>query len=354
MNNKENLRSLLSRKGFERISPTFDLCPHLNELFKTKYGNSADVKEVFNFSERHVTGGVLKDYNIDNFLKYYPNGVKEGTHIDQWGVAHEPGSKFAKHMTRMVHPLNNIDSVEQILEYPFPNFKEADYSIQNNETEKYNNQGYFTIGNMQCTIWESAWYMRGMENLMMDMLAEEAMAEVLLDKVTDIAITRAVNFAKSGVDMIFLGDDIGMQKTIMMSEDLYRTWLKPRIKMVIDAARRENPDVLIAYHSCGYVKPFIEDFIDVGIDVLNPVQPECMNFKEIHEEFGDRISFLGALGTQTTMPFGSTDDVRRVVFENLEIAGDNGGLWISPTHLLEPEVPWENIEAYVKACNDFK
>ena len=129
---------------------------------------------------------------------------------------------------------------------------------------------------------------------------------------------------------------------------------RPRIKKVIDSARKENPDVLIAYHSCGYVKPFIKDFIDVGIDILNPIQPECMNFKEIHEEFGEEISFLGTLGTQTTMPFGTTDQVRRVVFENLEIAGDKGGLWVSPTHLLEPEVPWENIEAYVKACNDFK
>jgi uroporphyrinogen decarboxylase len=79
-----------------------------------------------------------------------------------------------------------------------------------------------------------------------------------------------------------------------------------------------------------------------------------MDFREIHALFGDKISFHGTIGTQTTMPFGTPDDVRRAVFENLEIAGDKGGLLVAPTHLLEPEVPIENIISYIKACADFK
>jgi uroporphyrinogen decarboxylase len=79
-----------------------------------------------------------------------------------------------------------------------------------------------------------------------------------------------------------------------------------------------------------------------------------MKFKEIHAQFGDRLSFHGTIGTQTTMPFGTSDDVRRAVFENLETAGDKGGLLVGPTHLLEPEVPVENVVAYLKACRDFK
>jgi len=98
----------------------------------------------------------------------------------------------------------------------------------------------------------------------------------------------------------------------------------------------------------------IDDLIEAGIDVLNPVQPECMNFAELHAEFGDRLSFNGTIGTQSHMPFGTPDEVRKVVFENLQIAGDKGGLLCCPTHMLEPEVPWENVEAYVKACRDFK
>jgi uroporphyrinogen decarboxylase len=139
----------------------------------------------------------------------------------------------------------------------------------------------------------------------------------------------------------------------MMSLDMYREWLKPRLAKVIAAAKAIKPDILIHYHSCGYVEPYIPDLMEAGVDILNPVQPECMDFAKLHAEHGDRWSFNGTLGTQTTMPFGSAKDVRDVVLRNLDIAGAKGGLMVCPTHLLEPEVPWENVEAYVKACRDF-
>ena len=94
--------------------------------------------------------------------------------------------------------------------------------------------------------------------------------------------------------------------------------------------------------------------MEAGVEVLNPVQPECMDFAEIHAEYGKKLSFWGTVGTQSTMPFGTPDEVKAVVRRNLEIAGEAGGLLCTPTHLLEPEVPWENIEAYVEACREFR
>ena len=98
----------------------------------------------------------------------------------------------------------------------------------------------------------------------------------------------------------------------------------------------------------------IPHLIEAGIDVLDPVQPECMDFGEIHAAYGDVLSFHGTIGTQTTMPFGTPDDVRREVFKNLDIAGDKGGLFVAPTHMLEPEVPVENLVAYINACKEYK
>jgi uroporphyrinogen decarboxylase len=193
-----------------------------------------------------------------------------------------------------------------------------------------------------------------MENLMTDMMTDDPIAEALFDRVTDIAVKRATSYVKNGVDVLFLGDDIGMQKTIMMSENLYCEWLKPRLKKVIDEARKINPDVVVFYHSCGFVTPMIPHLIEAGIDVLNPVQPECMDFRKIHEMYGDRLSFNGTVGTQTTMPFGTPDEVRKEVFKNLDIAGDKGGLLVAPTHMLEPKVPLENLIAYIKACKEYK
>ena len=290
----------------------------------------------------------------EEFLKYYNHSFKEGTTINGYGVAHEPGSAAAFHMTKMYYPMERFTSVSQVLEYPFPDFTGADSTAQKAAVEKAHKEDTVAVGNMQITIWESSWYLRGMENLMTDMMLDDPIAEALLDKITDIAVLRAESYAKSGVDVLFVGDDIGMQHTIMMSEQLYCKWLKYRMKKVVAAAKAINPEIIIFYHSCGFVTPMIPHLIDIGIDVLNPVQPECMSFEEIHKEFGDKLSFHGTIGTQTTMPFGTPDDVRREVYKNLEIAGDKGGLLVAPTHLLEPEVPVENVIAYIKACKDFK
>ncbi len=153
--------------------------------------------------------------------------------------------------------------------------------------------------------------------------------------------------------MLFFGDDIGMQSSIMMSEDMYVEWFKPRLTKLIKEVKAINPDILIFYHSCGYIEPFIPHLIEAGVDVLNPIQPECMDFEEIHAKYGDKISFHGTIGTQTTMPFGTPDEVKAEVTKNLTLAGKKGGLFCAPTHMLEPEVPWENILAYVEACKEF-
>ena len=145
-----------------------------------------------------------------------------------------------------------------------------------------------------------------------------------------------------------------MQESIMMSTDMYRYWLKTRLKKVIQAARDVNPDILISYHSCGFIEPFIPDLIDAGVDILNPIQPECMDFGEIFEKYQGQISFNGTIGTQRLMPFGTPEEIRAEVWKNLDIAGEKGGLFCCPTHVLEPEVPWENIEAYVAACKEYR
>ena len=145
-----------------------------------------------------------------------------------------------------------------------------------------------------------------------------------------------------------------MQQTTLMSVELWRTWLKPRLAQVIQAGRAIKPDLLIFYHSCGYVLPFLEDLVEIGIDILNPVQPECMAFADVLKKVGGRMSFWGTVGTQSTLPFGTPADVQRVVWENLRQCGPQGGLVIAPTHLVEPEVPWANLVAMKEACESFR
>jgi len=351
MTNRENYLSIARRTGYDYMPVNFNMCPSLQEKYNA-YIKEHNLK--LPVGEGDVAGLPSTCAPREVFLeKYYKDKVfKPGTHIDGWGVAHEPGSAAAYHMTYMHHPMDEFDSVEQLQEYPWPVFHDA-LEAQTKQVKDLHNADRAAIGHMEVTIWETAWYMRGMENLMCDMVNEDPMATVLLDRVTDFAIQKAVSYAKAGVDGLFLGDDVGMQHTIMMSEGLYNEWLKPRLKKVIDAAHAIKPDIVIFYHSCGHVTELIPYLIEAGVDVLNPVQPECMDFKKIHAEYGDRLSFHGTIGTQTVMPFGTPKEVRQKVFENLDIAGQKGGLYVCPTHLLEPEVPVENVVAYIQACIDY-
>ena len=353
MTPRENFISIARRTGYEYMPVSLNMSPAIRKKYED-YMASHDL-------ELPVGEGTIDDLPADclapeEFRKrYYASKTFHlGTTIDGWGVAHEPGSEFAYHMTYMHHPMEDFDSVEQIEAYPMPAFRaEEGLARQKEQADAFHAEGRPVIGQMQCTIWETAWYMRGMENLMCDMMADDPMAAVLLDRVTDLAVMRAESYVKAGADGIFLGDDVGMQHTIMMSESLYSDWLKPRLKRGIDAARRINPDVIVFYHSCGHVTELIPHLIEAGIDVLNPVQPECMDFRKIHDRFGDVLSFHGTIGTQSVMPFGTPEEVRKKVFENLSIAGPRGGLFVCPTHMLEPEVPIENVVSYIKACRDY-
>lgn len=356
MNPRENVMALLRREPYEWVPVDLQLCPSLEEEYRRRTGAAVSYQDYFRLPWAGI-GDIPMSKKDEQYLPYHP-GLKAGSYIDLWGVAHEPGSAAAKHMTYMRCPLKGIDSLSEVRAYPLPDYAAGDTAenaaSQRAQAAALHARGLAAMGYLTCTIWETSWYIRGMEDLMMDMMSGEPIAAYILDAVTERAVTRARAYARAGVDILYLGDDIGMQKAPMMSLELYCKWLKPRLKQVIDAARAVRPGILVKYHSCGYATPFIPHLIEAGVDILNPIQPESMNFQEIYREFGGKISFDGTIGTQSVMPFGTPQQVRETVFRHLDIARPHGGLLPVPTHLLEPEVPWENIIAYVEACRDYK
>lgn len=351
MTNRENFLSLIRRQGYEWVPVEFVLSPYQQKVCKEKLG-AEDYEEYFGFPWRRVDDLRLLDQDVEKFRKYYRKPLAEGADIDLWGVGHEK-SPNSMHMTYMRHPLEDAEDLEEIMNYPYPDYAHADGSHQAEQVRKIKERDLIAIGDMQMTIWECAWYMRSMEELFCDMMDDDEIAQFLFDKVTELSMIRAKSYARAGVDVLFIGDDVGMQRTIMMSEELYCKWIKPRLKKLIDAVKSINPEIVIFYHSCGFIEPLIPHLIDAGVDVLNPIQSECMDFKEIYRKYGDRLSFHGTIGTQTVMPYGTPEEVKAAVWKNLDIAGERGGLFVAPTHMLEPEVPLENILAYVEACKTY-
>ncbi|MGN1099578.1 MAG: uroporphyrinogen decarboxylase family protein, partial [Christensenellales bacterium] len=301
---------------------------------------------------RFIKNVKLRCESPEFFERYYSPALKPGTVVDAYGVAREPGSEAAKHMTYLRNPMSGFERLSEFEQYPYPDFFREDNLHVAEEIKSLKSRNIASVGDMQMTIWEQAWYMRGMMELMVDMMSDSECAKYHFDRILDIAMKKAVFFAECGADILFIGDDVGMQSTIMMSLELYREWIKPRLIKLVKAVKSVNPDIIIMYHSCGYIEPFIEDWIEVGIDVLNPLQPECMDFAEIYKRYGGRISFYGTIGTQKLMPFGTPEEVKAEVRRNRELAREKGGLLIAPTHMLEPEVPWANVEAYMEALNE--
>jgi uroporphyrinogen decarboxylase len=348
---RENLVRTLRRNGFDRVPIDLDLCPSQVEAFRKRFGN--DDYALF-FGIPHRGKWVSREQTFQDGRQLYKyETLPPDTQINEWGVGHSKGSAAAMHMSRMHHPLKGIQSIEEVQSYPFPRVNDSTLNGLRAWVDGVHAQGLAAVGAMACTIWETAWYMRSMEELMMDMMTGDEKATLLFDKITDIHCRLAAQYAAAGVDILHGGDDIGTQSAPMMSVELWREWIKPRWKKVIDAARKQKPDILVYYHSCGYVLPFIEELIEIGVDILNPVQPESMDFNEVHDRFGDRLSFWGTIGTQTTLPFGTPDDVKRTVLSRLAKCGKKGGIVIGPTHLVEPEVPWENLMALVDTAKAY-
>jgi|TARA_Y100000310_G_scaffold59103_1_gene54442 hypothetical protein len=283
----ENLLSMYRRQGYQHAPVHLNFCPSLLAKYKSLAGDTP-LPEYFDYADgfaaRLVPGLALKPWEEVDWLHYYDEPLRAGTDFSAYGVAHEPGSDAAHHMRRMHHPMANVTSLEEMQSYPFPQFDTDDVTHMCEAVSEAHAEGRAAVGSMHCTIWETAWYIRDMTKLMIDMMDEDDKATFLLDVITEHACQRAAGFARAGMDMIEFGDDVGMQDAIMISREMYRDWLQPRLIRVISAAKRENPNVLIFYHSCGFVEPLIDDLIEAGVEILNPVQPECMPFDGIHDK----------------------------------------------------------------------
>ncbi len=312
---------------------------------------ASDYETYFGMDRRTVV--FRRPQSLTDFSPYLKGiTIPEGAFTDEWGNLVVKGFKYRT--TDYVYPMRNLRTIADLNEYPFPDFRQdLCHAHLDAEVKSLHDRGLAVTGDLWGTFFERSWHMRGMERMFFDFADNQDFANALLDKMLDLRIFMATRFAEAGVDVLHTGDDLGMQHTLLMSVPMWRKWFKPRLAQVWAAARRVKPDILISYHSDGFIEPFIPELIEIGLDVLNPVQPECMDPSEIKRKFGDRLAFFGTIGNQTTMPFGSPDEVRQEVCRRIETVGKGGGLVLAPSHMIEPDVPWDNIIAFFEAAEEY-
>lgn len=355
MTSRERVLRAMRRQIPDRVpfDLSWGLTPAAYDLFKSKTGQTSP-EEYFGVDVRVLGGGPTKV--VSDYSRYFKN-LPAGATIDEWGIGHQPTDsqdKAHSHLEGFIYPMLDLKTEKDAEDYPLPDIDAAyRYDWMPACVKEMQGRGLAVCGGMACTIFEIAWYMRSMELLMMDFIDNPEFASVFLDRITEKREGQARLMVESGVDVLMLGDDVASQRSMMMSLPMWRKWLKGRLGRVIKAARSVRPDILIFYHSDGNILPIVDDLIEIGVDILNPIQCECVDPADLKKKYGDRLSFWGTIGTQTTLPFGTPDDVRREVKLRMETVGKGGGLLLGPTHFVEPEVPWENLTAFVEAVKEF-
>jgi uroporphyrinogen decarboxylase len=352
MKPRERVLAALNRREPDKVPRTLGFTPAMFEKFRRQTGSESPA-EYFDFEVRHVG---LQPTQLQTDFAPYLGELPPNAWVNEWGIGHVPGSLY--HFEDYVHPLRQATSAQDIRAYPFPDVN-ADYRYQGvaEKVAAWHERGYAVAAgppHYSGTLFECAWILVGMEKLLSDFLLNPELASELLDWLTHSAVESAARLARAGVDILTTGDDVGTQRGMMMSPALWRRWLKPRMAEIIAAAKREKGDILVFYHSDGNIEPIIPELIEIGVDILNPVQPECMDPARLKREYKDDLSFWGTIGTQTTMPFGTPDQVKETIHERIDTVGRGGGLLLAPTHVLEPEVPWENVVAFMEAIDEHR
>ncbi|MFC1650920.1 uroporphyrinogen decarboxylase family protein [Candidatus Latescibacterota bacterium] len=211
------------------------------------------------------------------------------------------------------------------------------------------NPDCFRMFQLGFSLFERAWTLRGMENLMMDFYDNPGFVRELLDAIADYNIAQVTEAMKYDIDAVHFGDDWGQQHGLLMGPDIWREFIRPvltRMYWVVSDAGK-----YVSIHSCGDVDELFDDLVDIGLNCFNPFQPEVMDTHALVEQYRGRLAFHGGLSTQKTLPYGTVKDVRSATSELIGL-GAGGGLILSPAHSVEGDVPLENMLAFIDTAKD--
>ncbi|MBC7958550.1 MAG: hypothetical protein H7X94_01675, partial [Vallitaleaceae bacterium] len=234
--------------------------------------------------------------------------------------------------------------------YPFPDpLAEGRWELAQRISQKYKND-YYVIGDLEACLFELSWNLTGLDKFLIDLTMEVDYIFELLDRVLDYSITCGIKMIDLGADMIWAGDDFGTQRGMMISPDMWRTYFKPRMKKMFDAFKAHKPDIKIAYHSCGSIFPIVGELVEIGLDVLNPIQPAAkdMDLHILKELYASQLAFFGGVDVQEILPRGSEEEIAQEVKDKILAGGKNGGYIIAPAHNIQPDTSNENVFTFFR------
>jgi uroporphyrinogen decarboxylase len=275
--------------------------------------------------------------------------VEAGTVFDEWGVGHWAGGARATY-ERMYAPLAWAASVRDVETLPLPAIAGLEGPSQ---PGKLRERGYPVFG-YAGSIYEWSWWLRGMQAFLEDLLLAPALAEAITRRVAAHTQALALASAQAGIEVLCFYDDAGMQTGLQLAPELWRRFVKPRWREVLEAVRACFPDRIFFLHSCGNVREILPDIAELGFHILHPIQPECMDLAAVKREFGRELVLCATLSAQRLLPFGSPEQVRQEVRRLAGLFREDGRGILCPSNRLQPETPWQNVLAFAEEARSLR
>ncbi len=347
MNPRERIRAVLRGEQPDRI-------PKMVNFYPWSFPQHPDREagELFDCEVRFVR--IDPPHQQADFLRYLrslPRDTYVGTR-DILRTYHDWG--YHPEIERDA-PLGDAHTIAQLADAPLPDFmRQVKPDRLRRAVERLHDQGYAVMAtppHLGGELFETAWRMRGFEQFMIDLIANPPLVDYLLEQLTAMHIALALALTRAGIDILALDDDVAEPTRMLISPAMWRRYFKPRVQTIIDACRAVNPDLFIFWHSDGNIEPIIPDLIEIGVNVLNPIQPDVMDPLRLKRQFGDRLAFWGTVGTPQRWAWGTPADIQQEVYERITTVGAGGGLILSPAYDLEPEFRWENVLAFFEAVD---
>lgn len=355
MTSRERVLAAMQRKTPDKVPKdmSWGMTPGAIETFHKHVGAGQEPEDYFQIDTR-LNDFILPPADPDRYMQYYAEYEgNENFSLNEWGVGQLKSTKTNFHFVQTISPLRNAETLEDIESFPLADLmNQACYAHLKQDIPQLHERGLAAIGPTDLTIFELAWQIRGYEEFMTDMLVEPEMAECLLSRIFELRLKQALKLEELGLDVLTAGDDVCVQRGLLISVDLFNQFLKPKYDVMIRTLKQRR-NIPIFYHTDGKNDEILHELIDVGVDILNPCQPECNDLAAFKRQYGDRLSFWGCVGTQSVLPFYTPDQIRTEVKRLIETVGQGGGLLLGPTHYIEPEVPWENVVALYEAIEEY-
>ncbi len=313
----------------------------------------------------HVDEDVLQRFRVD-FRRVDMGGpdnwknqpVGEDGYRDEWGVVRSrPEGSYYYDLTES--PMTE-DTMAAIDRFPWPDADDPGRyrGLRERARELHEETDYAVVLNLNSAFFLRCAELRGWENFYMDMASNPEFAYALMERYLDVRLRiaeLALEEVGDHVDIVFASsDDLGMTDRPIVSPQMYRQLIKPLQKKTFDFIKDRTPAKLF-YHCDGALYPIIEDFIEIGVEVLNPIQVSAVGMgdtRKLKQEFGDRLAFWGAIDTNRVLPLGTPEDVREEVRRRIADLAPGGGYVICSVHNIQPEVPPENVVAMFDAAHE--